>query len=195
MRIKQLKLLERGNFLAVSIEEMIFQLRAEEVDFPDPSIQRTALQANISAAASWVESYTGHTLVDATYQVSLDAFPLGDIELPLFPLREVVAVGYKQGGADQDIDTSAIDADLNALRPRLRSLAGWPVTDSVFNAVAIKVKAGYEDAVSIPFVLKAAVMMLATHLHENAAATSVVKLEEVPLGVRALADSERVTWL
>ena len=195
MRIKLPRIISRENFSVVTVSELIFQIRAEEEDYPDASPQRLALQGYIAAASSWVEKYTGHLMVGANVELSFDSFPAGSLELPVYPVREVVSVNYLIGGASQSIALSEINADLLALRPRLVSRNGWPAVDDSFNAITVTVKAGYAAAESVPETLKAAVLMMASHLFENSSATTPVKLEEVPLGVRALADSEKVSWI
>lgn len=196
MAIKKPQLVTRADFTAVAVADLIYQLRAEVEDYPSGSPQYNVLVALIMQATEWVESYTGQTLVDSTYAVHLDAFPVCNIELPFFPVSELVSVVYTDSASvEQAIAVVDIDADLYALRPQLRMTNGWPVARGTFNAITVTVKAGYATADAIPHSLKSAVLMLATHLHENASATTVVKLEHVPFGVRAMADANKVSWL
>lgn len=196
MSIKLPKTLSRDPFLAVTAWQLVTQLRAERDDFPTTSPEYGLLERAIGGAASWVEKYTAHIMVGAEMQISLDEFPRGELELGVYPVRELVELKYIDvNGDEQVIDPADIDQDFDAVRPKILYRDGWPVTKIAFNAVKVKIKAGYARASDIPVGMQAAVLMLAAHLHENGSATAPVNLEEVPLGVRSMADQHRMEWL
>lgn len=196
MRVKPPVVLSRLDFSVPTVDEVIFQLRAEAEDFPVGGIERAGLQVLINSAAAWVEGYTSHYMVGADVELALDAFPSADLELPVYPLRELVEVAYTDAdGQSQVLPLGDVDVDLMALRPRLRGVIGWPETKASFNTVRIKCRVGYEQADKVPDGLRLATLMLAVHLFENSSATAAIKLEEVPFGVRSMANQQKVNWL
>lgn len=92
------------------------------------------INAFISAAREWLESYTGTTLIRTSYEMQLDAWP-GDgvLELPRSPLISVDSIGYVDGaGVTQTWDAANYDTDLYTVPGRIRLAYGgsWPSSGS-----------------------------------------------------------------
>jgi uncharacterized phiE125 gp8 family phage protein len=77
--------------LPVTLQEAKDHLRVDVAD--DDGL----ITAQINAATSWVEEYTGRQLVTATYLLTLDCFPLWNatpITLPRPPAIAVTSITY-----------------------------------------------------------------------------------------------------
>jgi uncharacterized phiE125 gp8 family phage protein len=187
MAVKVAQELSRDSWLAVSVAQLIKQLRGYPEDYPAESEGEARLKLAINAATRWAERYTERRIVGANLQINLDAFPAGVIELSPYPIRELLSVDYTDtAGVEQSIPVEDIQKDFSSLRGRLRMPNGWPATEATYNAVRIVVRVGYASAGLLPHDMQAGILMLAAHLHENASATTPVHLHQVPLGVMSL---------
>lgn len=176
---------------AVTLEQIKMQLQETRSD------QDTLIQSITTAARQWVEEFTGRTLMDTTYELSLEEYPQGwsRIELRRPPIIEIETFTYTDSnGAEQEI---AADQYVLArgLKPFIAPAWGisWPATRSQVGSLKIRYRAGYAQAGSpdgrylIPQPLIAAIKLLAAHLFENReAVTSGTQISEVPFTVDAL---------
>ncbi len=147
----------------------------------------------IVAARQHVESLTRRQLINATWRLSLDAFPgvtrhVGgwprsaaegaDIRLPRPRLQSVTSITYLDAaGAAQTLSPSSytVSGDEEPGRIALAPGSDWPDTQADrINAVQITYVSGYgADASSVPQALKQAVLLLAAHWYENREAVVV----------------------
>ena len=186
----------KSDWLPVSVDELIFQLRAETEDYPEGSVQYQALERLIGQAVDWIEGYTGRTIVDSELDLYFDAFPVGKLRLNAYPIRSVDAIAYRDAdSANQTLELSAVVQDLVSLRPSLEVIDGWPETDGLQNAVNVTVTAGYASADAVPSALKGLVLMVANHFHDNPSGVNAANLSETPIGIQSLATRYRVEWL
>ena len=132
------------------------------------------ISAQIKAATSWVEEYTGRQLVTATWQLTLDRFPRWDkpIILPRPPALTVTSITYTLSDETTDtVDSGDYvldnDDDLDRHRVVLKDASTWPTDTRDFAAVRVLYTAGYGDAGDVPDVFKSAIKLVVGNLYEN----------------------------
>jgi uncharacterized phiE125 gp8 family phage protein len=97
-----------------------------------------------------------------TWELSLDAFPVGQLKIPLAPLRSVVSVKYADtNGAEQTLSPTAYEVDSTSEPGRLALASGqsWPATLVGLNSVRIRFDCGYASVGDIPANLIAAMLL------------------------------------
>ncbi len=147
-----LKLISGPGSLAIDLAYVKTNLKVEH-DEDD-----VALTSFINAAIDYADGaggYLGRALVDQTWDLYLDAFPVNQIEMPLPPLIEVLGVFYLDGaGAEQEMDASGyvVDSFSDPGRIVLTANGSWPTLSATTNAVRVRFRAGYVDATTSPAV-------------------------------------------
>ena len=149
----------------ISLTEAKSHLRVDHSD------EDTHIQLLIDAATTYLDGWTGilgRCLVAQTWDLYLDEFPGGSIQIPLAPLISVSSVTYTDtNGATQTVDSD--DYTVDTYTP-----PGWVVPDSTFtwpstldavNAVKVRFVAGYSGGV--PAAIKAAMLLMVADLYEN----------------------------
>lgn len=122
------------------------------------------IEMMIKAARQMAEEYLQRALMPQTLQVILDDFT-APVQLPWPPFAELSEVAYTDvDGAPAQVDIGDITADYRSGLAVLR--AAWPRT-ATGSQVAIKYKAGYLDAASVPAPIKAWMLLLIGTLYEN----------------------------
>jgi uncharacterized phiE125 gp8 family phage protein len=139
------------------------------VDFADEDALISAL---IEAATDHVDGWTGvlgRALMTQTWELSLDKFPKGAINLPLGPCRQIVAVTYvAANGSTQTVSSADYTTDLNPVEGWvIPKTTGWPTTMETANAVTVRWVAGYATAADVPAGLKQAILLLVAHWYQN----------------------------
>lgn len=180
----------------VSVTEAMVHLR---LDVPDagPHPEQGLIETLIGAARDLVERSTGRALVTQTLEARWDAWE-PELLLPRSPLQSVTSVTYvDEAGVTQTLAGAAYRADTASLVPRITPAYGesWPVARAVTGAIAVRFVAGYGAAAAVPATLRAAVLLLVSHLYENRNAVTDRAMTEMPLGVAALLAPHRVPWL
>jgi uncharacterized phiE125 gp8 family phage protein len=120
----------------------------------DHSDEDDAIARCFSAAVGYVdgpEGFLQRALIDQTWELTLDAFPMREIRIPLPPLIEVVSVNYDDGGGNPTtLDPSGYSVD-NVSEPGwIVPVSNWPSTFNGINAVRIRYRAGYVDTSMSP---------------------------------------------
>ncbi|WP_396615451.1 hypothetical protein ACHZ97_14330 [Lysobacter soli] len=180
----RLRLIDAPAEKPVSLEEVRSYLRADDGDSDE------ALGALLDAAIGRVDGrhgVLGRALCEQTWELLLDAFPAGDVTVPLPPLKEVLSISYLDAaGAMQTVSSASYIVDA-ASEPGVIALKPgqtWPATLAQRNAVAVQFKAGYGAAAAVPANLKAAIKLIAGDLYANREAQGGVLHENE--GVSAL---------
>jgi uncharacterized phiE125 gp8 family phage protein len=168
----------------VTLAEAKAQVR---VDHSDEDALITRLTA---AATSYLDGRTGilgRCLVTQTWELTLDAFPDGEIELPLGPVANVVSVTYVgTAGTTQTLASSNYYFDDASLSQWVVPVADWPDTKDVANAVTVRFIAG-TAAASVPEAIRHAILLLIGHWYEQRSTVSVgMTVAEMPMAVDAL---------
>jgi uncharacterized phiE125 gp8 family phage protein len=150
----------------------------------------------IVAARQYAENYTQRCFITQTWDLKLDAFPVGDILLVKPPVASVTSITYVDtDGTTQTLSSALYRTDLPtgpwAQRGRIEPAYGesWPSTRALSNAVTVRCVHGYGLAVSVPDPIKAALKLLIGHWYENREAVSVsigANVQQVPMAVVAL---------
>lgn len=139
----------------------------------DTSDEDLVIQALVAAARERVESITNRAIIATTYRLELACWPASEvITLPRPPLVSVDSVKYIDAvGALQTLDAAAYQVVTptgpRAERATVRPAYGlsWPSHRDQPNAVQVTFTAGYGS--SCPAVVKAAILLLVTHLYEH----------------------------
>ncbi|MDX0555546.1 phage gp6-like head-tail connector protein [Sinorhizobium medicae] len=157
------------------------------VDFTDDDAYITALA---EAAQDWLSgenNWLGRSVVEQTWELKLERFPSGKVDLPKPPLIEVTGVFYtpSDGGAEVEIaDFREIDVGVSEggyILPAKNT--DWPVTDGEPGSVRITFESGYSD---VPKSIKHAALLMIGHWYENREAASQAKISDLPMAVDAL---------
>lgn len=174
----------------------------------------TLLDGWIAAARQYFEEQTGRQVMKATWELWLDAFPVGRIELPKPPLIDVVSVSYVSAdglvalvAGDED---DLVTGDYNVMAPagaqastgwvQLPYGGVWPTPQGVPGAVRVRFTAGYGSAQGdVPELVKTLLYLLVGHFHKYRSDTVETRfgsaLSSLPLGVEAFMRSFRHTAL
>lgn len=152
-----LRLVERSNEPAISLDAMARHLKREDTTEDDEFIAECA-----AAATEKVENFTGLALVDQTWDYYFDEFPVsGDpwipttnwdksIYLPKPPLIEIIGVFGRDTAEAAFTDYLVESPTHTPARIYLSSTGSWPSTDGAPNAGRIRFRAGYIDTAGSP---------------------------------------------
>jgi uncharacterized phiE125 gp8 family phage protein len=143
-----LKLITPPAVLAISLADMKVDLRETGTD-KDAQITRL-----IRGATERAEHQTGRALLEQEWELILDAFPDGEIELTKPPVISITSVKYlDEAGAEQTLLSTQYVLDADLLPGYLLPAEGvsWPLTRDVANAVRVRFKCGYgATAAAVP---------------------------------------------
>jgi len=163
----RLRLIAASAELPLTLAEAKSQVRETTSD------RDTELTAMLGAAVAQLdgrEGLLGRAMVTQTWELLLDAFPCGDIELPLPPLQSVTSISYvDEDGATQTLATSVYGVDTTC-EPgvvHLKYDQEWPATRDERNAVTIRFVCGYGAAAAVPERLKSAMKLHIADLDAN----------------------------
>lgn len=149
----------------VSLAEAKLHLRVIH-DAEDASISRM-----IRAAREHLDGrdgILGRALVTQTWELVLDSFPVGAIQIPLPPLQSITSVKYLDaGGVEQTLDTAEYVVDTASEPGCIAPVDQWPATQDTVNAVHIRFVAGYGDASAVPAALAQAILLAVGDLWAN----------------------------
>lgn len=178
-----------------------------------PTTEDTLIDGWISAARQYFEEQTGRQLIQATYELWLDAFPLGVIELPRPPLLTVESVGYVGSDGtvvDMDQGTYSVKAPAGPQAGCGWIQRGygvtWPTvrTGSSFQddvgAVRVRFTAGYGSTPGdVPELVRSVLYLLVANFHKYRADQIETHfgsaLSQLPLGVDAFMRGFKYTAL
>jgi uncharacterized phiE125 gp8 family phage protein len=113
-------------------------------------------QACLDEALDWARQRQtfGRALLEQEWELILDAFPDGEIELTKPPVISISSVKYlDQAGAEQTLLSTQYVLDADLLPGYLLPAEGvsWPLTRDVANAVRVRFKCGYgATAAAVP---------------------------------------------
>lgn len=179
--------------LVVSLAEAKAHLRVEHAD------EDAYIQSLVHAAISHLDGWSGtlgRCLVEQTWEVTLDAFPVGAIHLPLGDVIAVVSVTYDDtAGDEQTVPPADYLLDNRSLDGWVVPVSGvsWPDTLDAVNAVRVRYTAGYgAAAAAVPAAIKHAILMLVAHWYANREAVTAGGASALPMAVDALTHPFRV---
>jgi len=147
-------------------------------------------------ARAWLEDYTGLAFVNQTWATTFEAFPSGAaaILLPKAPLVSVTSVkSYSPTDVESTMDPLTYFVDATRRRILLHDGIAWPTGLRIYNGIVVTYVAGYgTSGAAVPIELRHAISVLAAHWYEHREASTDLKLDEIPFGVRALVDRFRL---
>lgn len=124
----------------------------------------------IPAAREAAEHRTGRALVEQKWELVLDAFPAGPLELPMPPLVSVESIKYRDSaGALQTLDPASYEVQTSALLGLVAPAYGtnWPATRAQLGAVTVAFTAGYGDPDDVPAGLKSWMLLAIGTMYEH----------------------------
>lgn len=144
----------------------------------DGSDEDAVVTGMIAAASDHVEAQTGRALLTQQWELHLERFPAGYIDIPMPPCRSIGEIAVRQ--ADWVVvDPAGYRAELpagpRALPGRVFPVAAWPSSAVTQDAVRIKFSAGYDTA---PPALKSAILLALSDLYCNRGAQAEKQLFE-----------------
>ena len=148
----------------------------------------------VASARFQVEEYTQRQLVTATWRLTLEKFPPGNvIYLPKPNVQSVSSVKYYNTANTQTTLTANTDyeVDVYAEPARIQPYYGtvWPSTRDRFQAVEVIYVAGYGAASAVPSGITTAIKLLVSHWYANREAVVLGTIAtDLPLAVKALLD-------
>lgn len=119
----------------------------------DEDVEDAMLDAWLTEATKFAETFTGRALITQTWDFYFDAFPTtwtGDsyLEIPASPLQSIASVGYLDTDeAEQLMSTDDYRVDIvnEPGRVVLRTNKSWPTSAPIGSAVFIRAVVGYGD--------------------------------------------------
>ena len=154
----------------------------------------------ITTAREICEDIQHRAYITRTYQLTLDAWPCGVLELPMSPALTISSIVYTDSaGTDTTWDSDEYQLDATGFVGRLSPAYGyqWPsATLRELAGIKITYTAGYgATAASVPSKTRHAIMMLLGELYENREDTDKMQGYDVSFGVKALLGFERVVLI
>lgn len=149
----------------------------------DDSTDDVLVQAFIQAARQGAEHELGRSLMPQTWELLLDAFPGGAIELAKLPIQSITSVTYADtAGITQTLpaDQYALDADNGTgwLLPAYGET--WPDTLDAANAVTVRFVTGYANAAAVPGAVRSWMLLRIGALYRNREAFAMGSMTELP---------------
>lgn len=167
----------------ISLAEAKTHLRVTRDD------QDAYIEALIAAAFDHIEKSTGRAFVEQTWEMIIDAFPTGEIAIPIGPVASVVSVTYADAdGLAQIVPEEAYEVDTASETGWVVPVGDWPTPMATINAVVITFTVG---GGILPADIRHAALLLLGLWYDTAAAATADPMTEVPLAFEALAGLHR----
>lgn len=151
----------------LTLAEVRAHLRIDEVTYD------ASLAGYVIAARERVEHELSRSVIAKTYELTLDEFPAGTIELPMAPVipgtgrMAIVSVKYTDSaGVEQTVSGAAYSLDAYSHRPRLTPVNGWPTVKDEQNAVRIRYTSGL-PASDVPQAVRQWMLLQIGSQHEH----------------------------
>lgn len=167
-----LRLVVDATIEPVTLDEVKIALKMDTAT----SVEDALLNSYIKVARIECEGKTGRALVPQTWELTMDAFPSGGIQLhypPLSTSTASVRIEYiNSSGSTASMDTTSISLDWDSEPAWAFPLYGesWPIPLATPNAVRVQFDCGYKisgTAVTTPEPLKTWIKMRVGSLYEN----------------------------
>jgi len=175
----------------------------------DSSAEEVYIGGLVSVAREWAEDYTNTTIMQSTWQLTMDCWPVrsgpqygsldaGRIDLPRCPVQSVSSIQYvDENGATQTLDPSAYTVDTSSdVVCRVVPAYGqtWPSIRSQVGAITITYVAGQTLAANVPPRVRHAILLLVGHWFENREGVlQGTTSKEIEFAVRSLLDLGSLT--
>lgn len=140
----------------LTLEEAKAHLRVEH------PVDDTLIEALITAARGYAETFLRRAIPACTYRLYLDSFPCV-IRLEVPPVRSVASIVYVDGdGDDTTLATDQYTTDVQSEPARITPAYGlsWPTTRGQVNAVYVEFAAGWATAADVPREIRQAMLLM-----------------------------------
>jgi len=190
-----LTLVTGPTFEPVTLQEVKDHIR---ISTTVSATEDTQLLSFIKVARGYCEKYQSRAYCDQTWDLTLETWPDGNIiKIPRPPLQSVTHVKYYSTGNTAATMTAAnyfVDTANEPGRVALAYSEVWPgATLRPVNGVVVRYVCGSGSTPSaISTEIKQAIMLIVGDLYEDREDSDIKELLEVPYGVRALLDLERI---
>ena len=157
------------------------------VDHSDDDVKIASLIKAATAHVDGRSGILGRCLVTQTWELTLDEFPDGEIEIPLGPVASITSIKYRDASnVEQTLSSALYTFDDTRTSAYVVPVDDWPATYDVTNAVTVRFIAGTAVA-SIPEAIRHAMLLLIGHWYEERNAVNVGNISSVlPFTVEAL---------
>lgn len=185
----------------ITLEEARLHLKLDAEGSPASHPDDALIETLITAARQHVERYTYLAVAERQVEARVTAFDDDGVDIPVSPVQSIVSVKYvDSSGVEQTVDPGdyELGGSLDGPVLLLKYGSSWPtdVYDRI-DAVRITVEAGFTTGSPndnpLPGPVRAAMLLVLTHLYENRAAVQSRQTFHVPLGVESLLWPYRVT--
>ena len=156
------------------------------------------LNAYLAAAVKTAEDRTNRQLLQATWTLKTDRFPVKFI-INKCPVISVDSIKYLDAsGIEQTLDSA--NYILNALAEPFKITPAyglsWPVCRIHPNSVTVVFKSGYATAADVPANIIAGILLIVDDLFKNRGTVVIGRIVgEIPLTAERLFETERVATL
>lgn len=137
----------------------------------DGTDEDATVSACIVAARQACESYTGLSLISQTWQLYLDRWPAGAIELPRPPLQAVLAVNVLDAVGERSLLDPAryvVDRGSGPARLLRRGTLAWPRPGRAIGGIEITYRSGFGDSWNdVPAALRQGMLLAVAHFFER----------------------------
>ena len=155
----------------------------------DSSDEDELLQTLVSAARLMIEAASGQMLMDQTWRIVLDVWPVnGRLRLPVSPLQNVVEVRvFASNGQPQMLPLSALSFEAGAEPPVLVVSGAVPTPGRIHQGIEIDVLIGHGPLpADVPAPLRQAVLRLVAYWFENRGDVAGGETAALPRDIMAL---------
>jgi uncharacterized phiE125 gp8 family phage protein len=164
----RLVLVEPPAFEPLTAEEAKARLNiGDEVSDEVMDALITAARQQIDGAEGWL----GRALITQAWRGTLDRFPCWEMNIPLPPLQDVLAINYIDGtGAQIEFPDSDYQI-VPGRRPYITPAFGktWPATRCQSDAVSIDFVVGYGEPGDVPEPIRSAIALTASNIRSLSA--------------------------
>lgn len=182
-----LKLKTAPALTPISVAEAKAHLRVSSTD------EDALIEGLVNAAVAYLDGPSGilgRCLVSQTWELYYDAFPTGDLRIPIGNLIAVETVEY----VDPDLaifvtwSSANYEVDDKSLDGWVIPVDGWPDVLETSNAIRVTFRAGYGTAATdVPAAIRQAMLLLVGDWYTNRNAVSIGEsVSELPFAVSAL---------
>lgn len=166
----------------------------------EDATEKAYADAVAEVAREYVEQYSGTALLTQTWELTLDEWWSGVLELPYPPLQSVSSIKYiDSDGVEQTLSASAYSVTTGDPVGYVQFAADTtvPVARAEAGAIRIRFVSGYTAAADIPASLRQAVLLMTAQWFENREPVllSGAIPQQIPMTARALMDQYRSRWL
>lgn len=140
----------------------------------------------VTVAREYVERRSGFRLMTQTLDCYYNAAPDLVFELPVGPVQSITSIKtYDAADVEATLSGSTYALDAASLPARV-SVDAWPTGLRSYNAVVVRVVAGYASASAVPATLRHAILLLVGELYERREDATTDRLALVPLAASRL---------